>query len=144
LAEIVGYGTAFAPPPRSAALTHASEDAVAEAIAGALDDARIDRRDVDVVVSGVSGASPFDGAELSAIDRAVGNETCVVAPKVAVGETFGAGGAIAMLTAISALQGDLRSYEVRGSLRGSVRTALVTSVGYYGNASALVMRATSR
>jgi len=33
---------------------------------------------------------------------------------------------------------------VRGSVRGKVRTALVTSMGYYGNSSALVMRAPSR
>jgi hypothetical protein len=33
---------------------------------------------------------------------------------------------------------------VRGALRTAPRTALVTSLGYYGNASALVMRAPSR
>jgi hypothetical protein len=32
---------------------------------------------------------------------------------------------------------------VRGPVRARVRTALVTAVGYYGNASALVMRAAS-
>ena len=36
-----------------------------------------------------------------------------------------------------------RSHVVRGTFRTGPRTALVTSLGYYGNASALVMRAPS-
>jgi hypothetical protein len=46
-----------------------------------------------------------------------------------------------MIAAIAYLREGARAYVLRGALRGEVRTALVTSMGYYGNASALVMRA---
>jgi 3-oxoacyl-(acyl-carrier-protein) synthase len=141
LAEIVGFGSAFEPPGPDGALVRPSASAAERAIAAALDDAGVDAGAIDVVVSGLSGAVSFDDAELSAIDRAIGSNACVVAPKLAWGETFGAGGALAMLGAIGIMREGARGYVVRGQIRGPVRTALVTSVGYYGNASALVMRA---
>jgi 3-oxoacyl-[acyl-carrier-protein] synthase II len=151
LGEVVGYGTAFVPPERDAVLVHASPEALERAIADALSDAGASREDVDVVVSGVSGLRAFDEAELLAAANAVGAETCVVAPKLALGETLGAGGAMGMLTALAyfakpgpADDAGGASLTVRGTLRTAPRTALVTSLGYYGNASALVMRAPSR
>jgi 3-oxoacyl-(acyl-carrier-protein) synthase len=167
LAEVIGYGTSFAPPEREGALVHATPVALEAAIAGALADAGIEPRDIDLVVSGVSGLRVFDEAELLAIERAVGEHATVVAPKLVLGETLGAGGAMGMLAAIAHLQAtsssgnsrrapapldqDRQSFGspsngtwVRGPLRTEARTALVTSVGYYGNASALVMRAASR
>ena len=151
LGEVVGYGTAFVPPDRDAVLVHASPEALERAIADALSDAGASRGDVDVVVSGVSGLRAFDEAELLAASSAVGPETCVVAPKLALGETLGAGGAMGMLTALAYFASipapsgaPPASLTVRGTLRTAPRTALVTSLGYYGNASALVMRAGSR
>jgi len=147
LGEVVGYGTAFVPPEREAVLVHASPEALERAIAEALADAGVSGGDVDLVVSGVSGLRAFDEAELVAAASAVGPEACVVAPKLAVGETLGAGGAMGMLAALAYFSrgGDRAAgLVVRGSLRTSPRTALVTSLGYYGNASALVMRAASR
>ena len=144
LAEIVGYGSAFDPPDPEGVLVRPSSEAAEQAIAAALADAGVEPGAVDVVVSGVSGAAPFDDAELAAIARVVGegaDAACVVAPKLAWGETLGAGGAFAMLAAIGLLREDARCPVVRGSLRGPVRTVLVTSVGYYGNASAVVLRA---
>jgi 3-oxoacyl-(acyl-carrier-protein) synthase len=148
LATIPGYGTAFLPPEREASLVHATPDAVERAIVDALADAALDARDIDVVISGVCGLQPFDQAELVAIERTLGEDTCVVAPKLALGETLGAGGAMGMLVAIALMSpgkdaptGDLA---VRGVLRAPPRKALVTSLGYYGNASALVMSAPSR
>lgn len=158
LAEVIGYGTSFAPPEREGALVHATPVALEAAIGGALADAGVGPRDVDLVVSGVSGLRVFDEAELLAIERTVGDHATVVAPKLVLGETLGAGGAMGMLAAIAHLQaaspssGSSRGSSgspsngtwVRGPVRTVVRTALVTSVGYYGNASALVMRAASR
>ena len=154
MAEIVGYGTSFSPPEREGSLVHATPVALEEAIRGALSDARVAPGDVDLVVSGVSGLRVFDEAELIAIERAVGRETPVVAPKLALGETLGAGGAMAMLAAVAHLQRPVggeagpaaRGHVVRGTLRAdaSPRVAVVTALGYYGNASALVMRAASR
>jgi len=144
LAEIIGYGTAFAPPPREGVLMHASAGAIERAIASALAGARIDRGAIDVVISSLSGSGPFDDAELTAIDRAVGDRVCVVAPKLAWGEALGAGGAFAMLAAIGWIREDVRTHVIRGAPSTRAETALVVSTGYYGNASALVMRAPER
>jgi 3-oxoacyl-[acyl-carrier-protein] synthase II len=149
LAEIVGYGTSFAPPEREGTLVHATPVAMEHAIAGALTDAGLSPGDVDVVVSGVSGLRVFDEAELFAIDRVFGPSAVVAAPKLALGETLGAGGAMGMLAAIATFHGAGNAAPVvRGALPASPtaapRVALVTSLGYYGNASALVMRTASR
>jgi 3-oxoacyl-(acyl-carrier-protein) synthase len=152
LGHVIGYGTAFHAPERDAALVYPSDEAMERAIEAALGDAGIAPGDVDLVVSGVSGLRRFDEAELAAIGRGVGGVgratvagVPVVAPKLGLGETLGAGGATAMASAIAYLghtpAGGAPSYLVRGEVRGPVRTVLVTSLGYYGNASALVMRA---
>ncbi|HTQ49014.1 MAG TPA: beta-ketoacyl synthase N-terminal-like domain-containing protein [Polyangiaceae bacterium] len=147
MAELVGYGTGFEAPPRESSLLHASSDALQRAIAEALSDAGVSPADVDVVVSGVSGLRVFDEAELVAIGRALGSDRCVLAPKLALGETLGGGGTFGMLSALAVLREAPRAptpYAVRGALRTAPRTALVTSMGYYGNASAVVMRAAAR
>jgi 3-oxoacyl-[acyl-carrier-protein] synthase II len=151
LGEIVGYATSFAAPEAEGALMVASPEPLERAIAGALDDAGITAKGVDLVVAGLSGIRAFDDAELAAIQTAVGDEAPVIAPKRATGETLGAGGAMGMLAALAFFESfrgaaagpaiPLGSLRVRGSVRAPVRTALVTSTGYYGNASALVMRA---
>jgi 3-oxoacyl-[acyl-carrier-protein] synthase II len=139
----VGYGTYFSPPESEAVLLHPASDALEHAIAGALSDAGAQPGDVDVVVSGVSGLRAFDEAELVGIGRALG-DPWIVAPKQALGETLGASGALGMLAAMSILRDGATAYGVRGSVRTRPRTALVTTLGYYGNASALVMQAHSR
>jgi 3-oxoacyl-(acyl-carrier-protein) synthase len=152
LAEVAGYGTSFIAPDRERTLVHAGPQSLERAIANALTDAEIDPSEVDVVVSGVSGVRGFDTAELHAIDTSLGERVCVVAPKLVLGETFGAGGAMGMLVALGLVDEPdsaprALARPVRGVLRGSgrgVRTVMVTSLGYYGNASALVMRAASR
>jgi 3-oxoacyl-[acyl-carrier-protein] synthase II len=145
LAEIIGYGTSFAPPEREGSLVHATPVAIEQAIGDALHDAQIEPQEVDVVVSGISGLRAFDEAELLAIERVLGPDACVVAPKLALGETLGAGGAMGMIAALAYLYPNAaRTHVVRGVLRSDVRTALITSLGYYGNASALVMRAATR
>jgi hypothetical protein len=48
-----------------------------------------------------------------------------------------------LVAALAYLRDGARDYAVRGELRGAPQTALVTSMGYYGNASALVMRVAS-
>jgi 3-oxoacyl-(acyl-carrier-protein) synthase len=147
LGEVVGYGTSFVPPEREAALLHASHEALTRAISGALADANVDAGAVDVVVSGVSGLRAFDEAELLAIGRALGEDVCVTAPKLSLGETLGAGGAMGMLAAIALMQNRGTcppGIVVRGAAARAPRTALVTSIGYYGNASAVVMRSWDR
>ena len=101
LAEILGYGTSFVPPVSDAALVHASAEAAERAIVEALADAHLAAAAIDVVVSGLSGLRVFDDAEMFAIRRTFGDGACVTAPKLALGETLGAGGAMGMLAAIT-------------------------------------------
>jgi 3-oxoacyl-[acyl-carrier-protein] synthase II len=156
--EVVGYGTAFVAPTHEGTLVFASPAALRRAIDSALEDAHLAASDVDVVVSGVSGLRAFDEAELSAITRSLGGEPCVLAPKLALGETFGAGGALAIVTALALFDASDPQragagaapvaqdppLTVQGTLCRTPRTALITSLGYYGNASALVIRSPSR
>jgi 3-oxoacyl-(acyl-carrier-protein) synthase len=147
VATIVGHGAAFSPPEREATLVYGSAESVERAVREALAEAEVEPADVDAVVSGASGLGVFDTAELEGIDAvlgASGGDGCVLAPKRALGETFGAGGAMAMLAAATLLSDGSHSHVLRGRLRASPRTALVTAMGYYGNASALVLRHPSR
>ncbi len=141
LAAICGYGASFDPPPHPESLLYASPGALEQAIRSAIDDAGVTAADVDLVVSGISGIRPFDVAELSAIERVVGANTFVSAPKLALGETLGAGGAMAIVAAIAYMTQGATAYGVRGRIRSPVRTVVATALGYYGNASALVIRA---
>src|SRR5258708_31608693 len=139
LAELVGYGTSFQSPDDES-LIFASSEAMRRAIAGALDDAGIGPDAIDVVASGVSGLRAFDDAELAAIVDVLGARACVVAPKAQLGETLGAGGAMGMAAALAWLDRAPVRPLVRGEPPSRVKTVLVTSMGYYGNASAVVMR----
>lgn len=139
LATVAGYGTCFVPPNGGGTLVGSSAEAVERAILAALADAGVGPAEVDAVVSGLAGLRRFDEAETEAIDRTVGRNPPIAAPKLAMGETLGAGGSLGMATAIGMFHGG-EAPMVRGALRSPPRTTLVTSVGYYGNASALVMR----
>jgi 3-oxoacyl-[acyl-carrier-protein] synthase II len=141
LAEVVGYGTAFVPPPGEAHLFHASSEAMERAITSALSEAGIVAGDVDVVASSVSGMLAFDGEELAAIGRVFGNDATVAAPKALLGETLGASGGMGMAAAMAWMQGAPPTRIVQGAVPTKrIDTALITSMGFYGNASAVVMR----
>jgi 3-oxoacyl-(acyl-carrier-protein) synthase len=138
LGEIAGYGTAFVAPLEST-LVFASREAVARAAAQALEEAGVAPGDVDVVASSVSGLRRFDAEELAAIADVVPG-AAVAAPKLVLGETLGACGALGAAAAIAWLAGAPPSPLVRGAAPAKVDTVLVTSIGYYGNASAVVVR----
>jgi 3-oxoacyl-(acyl-carrier-protein) synthase len=141
LAETIGYGTAFVPPPGEAHLFHASSEAMEQAISNALSEAGIAASEIDVVASSVSGMLAFDGEELAAIGRVFGAETTVLAPKALLGETLGASGSMGMAAALAWMHGATPAPVVQGaSTSKRVDTALVTAMGFYGNASAVVMR----
>jgi len=141
LAEVLGYGTAFVPPPGDAHLFHASSEAMEQAIGNALSEAGILAKDVDVVASSVSGMLAFDGEELAAIGRVFGKDATVAAPKALLGETLGASGGMGMAAAMAWMQGAPPARIVQGATpKKRIDTALVTSMGFYGNASAVVMR----
>lgn len=139
LATITGYGTSFIAPKDDVTLLFASSDALERAIASALDDAGIAASDVDAVVSGVSGIARFDDEERAAIGKAIGPSAPIAAPKQLFGETLGASGALGIAAAIAWLDGSPPSCLVSGNAPAKVDSVLVTSVGYYGNASAVVV-----
>jgi 3-oxoacyl-[acyl-carrier-protein] synthase II len=144
LAEVVGYGTAFVAPETESKLIFASREAMGRAIASAIEDAGIDAKEIDVVASGLSGLRAFDSEELRAIEGVVDADAIIAAPKMLVGETLGAGAALAMIAAIGWLERGIANTIIRGSPTSdrakNVKTVLVTSIGYYGNASALILR----
>lgn len=140
LAEIVGFGTAFEAPENDSQMIFASINAMRRAIEGALEDAKMRADQIDLVASGVSGLKPFDVIELAAIEELLG-DVCVCQPKALVGETLGAGGAMAAACAVAWIQGIAPAAIIRGKAPARVRTVLVTTMGYYGNASAVIINA---
>ncbi len=140
LGQVTGYGTAFVSPPDDVTLLHTSSDALARAITNALADAGLRASDVDLVASGLSGIPRFDDAELRAIRQVVGDGVPIAAPKQAFGETLGASGALAMASTLAWFSGVTPSCLFGGKAKASLKTVLVTSMGYYGNASAVILQ----
>ena len=95
--------------------------------------------DVDVVVSSISGISRLDSEERAAIEQVVGTACPIAAPKLLFGETLGACGALGMSAALAWLADAPVTCLVSGTIPSRVDHALVTTMGYYGNASAVVM-----
>jgi 3-oxoacyl-[acyl-carrier-protein] synthase II len=140
LAVVRGYGTAFEPPDSEAQLVHASPEAVRRAVAGALDDAGIAPGDVDVVHGAISGLGPLDQAEREGLAAVLGDGVAVTAPKRIYGETFGAAGAFGLAHAAAWLAGTPLGPLAHGEPPAAVNTVLVHTLGFYGNASALVLQ----
>ncbi len=140
-AEVTGYGTSFVSRAGEEQLLYASTEAMERAIVAALADADVTPADVDAVASGISGLRPFDDAELHALHSVLGKDIAVAAPKRILGETLGAAGALGMATAIAWFEGAPVAPLASGirPVR-EVKTVLVTSMGFYGNASAVIMR----
>ena len=85
----------------------------------------------------------MDQAELEAIAQIFDPETLVLAPKQLWGETLGASGAFGMAAALSWMAGTPLGTPIRGKHKESLRHAVVTTVGYYGNVSAVVLKGES-
>jgi 3-oxoacyl-(acyl-carrier-protein) synthase len=139
-AVITGYGTAFEPPTNDAFLLNPTPVAVARAIRLALDDAGLPANKVDAVVSSVGGFMKYDAAELHAIETVIGPDVAVAAPKAIWGECFAGSGALGMAAAVAFLNGTTPAPLVQGTAR-PCKNVVVTAVGYYGNVSAVVLRA---
>jgi 3-oxoacyl-[acyl-carrier-protein] synthase II len=141
---VLGYGTAFV-PAEEGALIFPSREGLTRAVTSALADAGVEAKDVDLVVSSIAGLARFDDEELAAVTAVLGADIPVVAPKLALGETLGAGGAMGMACALAWLGGAAVApgLVVRGAApaKGAVKHVVVTTLGYYGNASAVVMGA---
>ncbi len=136
----VGYGTAFEPPPSEALLVGASDDAVRRACLGALAEAELEPGDVDVVCAASGGIEAMDAAEAKGLRSVFGDRRNVVALKRLHGETFGAAGAFGMAAALAWMKGVPPAPVLCGCAPADVQTVLVSTVGYYGNVSAVVLR----
>ena len=141
LAEVVGYGTAFVPPPGEALLVpcvrrgaRASDRQRPRGRRGRRGGRR--RRGVERL----GHARPSTTRSSRRSDAPSARHVAVAAPKALFGETLGAGGAMGMAAAMAWMRGATPTPLVRGLPPARVRTALVTSMGFYGNASAVVMR----
>lgn len=139
LGRIVGYANTFEPPHSKAVIVHASAPAITRAITMALADAKLTPADIDVVCGSASGLAPFDAAELEAVREVFGAEMGVAAPKALFGETFGAGGALAISAVLAWFDGTPLGPIVSGARPVKVDRVLVLAVGFYGNVSAVVL-----
>jgi 3-oxoacyl-[acyl-carrier-protein] synthase II len=140
LGEVIGYGTAFVAPKEEITLLFSSREAMERAIAHALEDAKVEPSAIDVVASSMSGLAQFDDPEREAIASTLA-PCAVSAPKLLLGETLGVSGTMSMAAALAWFDGAPISPLVAGDApKKKVEHVLVTSVGYYGNASAIVMR----
>jgi 3-oxoacyl-(acyl-carrier-protein) synthase len=137
--RVLGYGNAFEPPDSEAILVHASVRSIERAVRAAIADAGITPADVDLVIGSLGGLAQFDVAELQALATVCGTEVPVLAPKRLYGETFGAAGVLGLVCGLAVLGGvPPGALLVRGRLGRPLETALVVTVGFYGNVSALV------
>ena len=65
----------------------------------------------------------------------------MAAPKTLYGETFGAGGALGVASALAWFSGTPVGPLVHGKPPAQLRNVLVLAVGLYGNASAVILSA---
>jgi len=137
--RVTGYGNTFEPPESEAVLVHASARSVERTIEMALRDAELQPTAIDAVCASANGMASFDRAELEAIARVLGPDVAVAAPKTLYGETFGASGALGIASALAWLAGVPPAPLVSGRVRESIARVLVLSVGFYGNASAVIV-----
>jgi 3-oxoacyl-[acyl-carrier-protein] synthase II len=138
LGRVVGYGTAFEAPADESSLVYASATAQQLAIESALADANLQAKDIDAVAASLNGIALFDRAEMQALKATVPNAAWA-APKKLYGDALGAGGSMGIATALAWLQGAPVLPCVHGTSPARCERVLVTSMGYYGNASALVL-----
>ncbi|MCA9528592.1 MAG: hypothetical protein KC543_00495 [Myxococcales bacterium] len=145
LGKLSGYGSAFEPPARESRLVEASPDAVSRAVRDALDEAGLAPRDVDAVASSHADLPALDDAELAGLRDVFGDDVRVAAPKQVFGETFGAAGALGLAAGLAWLAGCPVAPLVGGGrdVAGErpPRVVVATTVGFYGNASAVALTA---
>jgi 3-oxoacyl-(acyl-carrier-protein) synthase len=137
---VVGFGTSFEPPPSEVMIVHLTPDPIERSIRLALEDAKADPSSIDAVISSANGYGAYDEAERSALARVFGEVPPRAFAKRAFGETLGAGGAFGLATGVTALERAVTPAAHDGSpWPADARRVVVTAVGFYGNASSVVL-----
>lgn len=148
--EIAGYAASFDPHPDSG-----RPPTLVTAIRGALADARLEPRDIDVVFADAAGVPALDRAEAGALAAVFGPRGVpVAAPKARTGRLLAGGPPVDVALALLALRDQVIPHAVHvgpdpalaldlvvdGPREARLRTALVLARGYGGFNSALVVR----
>lgn len=113
------------------------------AVWDALRDAALEPGDIDLLVCAASGVSRIDLAEEEGMSRVFGSDVAMVANKATWGETLGASAAFSLAAGVGYLAGAIPVPLCRGELRRDIRTVLVSTMGYYGNVSVVIMKKVS-
>lgn len=156
LAEVVGYGYYFDPyrmnkfNPKGIGMIEAMRDA--------LDDAELQPEDIDLIFANANSTPAADKIETLAIKEVFGKrsrEIPVTAVKSMVGETYSAGGAMAVAAALGSLEENFvpptlnltesdpdcdLDYVPNGSRSATVRTILINAFGVSGNHACMILR----
>ncbi|HJL00299.1 MAG TPA: beta-ketoacyl synthase N-terminal-like domain-containing protein [Polyangiaceae bacterium LLY-WYZ-15_(1-7)] len=138
-ARIRGYGTAFEPPESEALLVHCGADAVERAARMALSEAGVAPEELDAVVTATGGIGDIDGAEMAGLKRVFGEGLAYAPTKRLQGETFGAAGAFGLASVLAWMGGAPVAPVGAGAAPEKVGAALVSTVGFYGNVSCVVV-----
>ena len=139
-ATVVGYGNTFEPPVSEAVLAHASTRCIDRAVRLALREAGMQPGEIDLVCLSANGIEQFDSAETEAIREIISPQVAIAAPKTLFGESLGASGAMGMAAVLGWFEGVPPAPLLRGDAESPPVNALVLSVGFYGNVSAVVLR----
>ncbi len=138
--RITGFGTSFEPPPSEVMLVHLSVRAIERAIQSALEDAGVTADQIDVVVSSANGYPAYDRAEAQAIEKVFSRKVPLAYAKQSFGETLGAGGAFGLAMGHAVLKQIVPAARNEAAWPAEPKRILVTCVGFYGNASAVVVQ----
>jgi 3-oxoacyl-[acyl-carrier-protein] synthase II len=137
---VAGYGNAFEPPASEAVLAHASARSIDRAVRLALREAAMQPGELELVCLSANGIEQFDRAELDAVREIVNPQVAIAAPKTMYGETLGASGALGMAAVLGWFEGVPVGPLLQGDAAILPANALVLSVGFYGNVSAVIMK----
>ena len=97
--------------------------------------------EIDLVCMSANGIARFDRVELEAVREIVNPQAAIAVPKTMYGETLGASGALGMAAVVGWFEGVPPAPLLQGDAAQPPSTVLVISVGFYGNVSAVVMKA---
>lgn len=153
---ILGYAAGFDPPPGSP-----RPPALTRVIRSALDDARVNASEIDVVFADGAGVPALDLSEATAISTVFGPRAVPVtaAPKSLTGRLYAGGAPLDVATAFLAIRDGVIPHTAGTSRPGSryhldlvcteprsavLRTAMVIARGYGGFTAVLVLAAGGR